>query len=171
MFFWGFPFIFCIGVASFGCNKDSLEVSFDKKNKNTKEEDTATTESFPPDNLPLPNIDVEYEYADLGLPDHFSDPESPYGVVITSDNTPEDNMITNAGAILGRVLFYDRRLSQNNTTSCASCHFQENGFGDPRQFSVGLYGDLTPRHSMPLVNVRYYLTGHMFFSDISNLNT
>jgi cytochrome c peroxidase len=38
------------------------------------------------------------------------------------DNTPIDNPITDAGATLGRVLFYDKTLSVNNTVACASCH-------------------------------------------------
>jgi len=39
-----------------------------------------------------------------------------------NDNTPSDNPITNIGATLGRVLFYDKQLSANNSVSCASCH-------------------------------------------------
>jgi len=35
-----------------------------------------------------------------------------------------DNEITDLGATLGRVLFYDKRLSRNNTISCSSCHNQ-----------------------------------------------
>ena len=162
-------FFLAFGIVSLGCTNSTIEVSFDAKKKDKEQEDTSSTTpskiNYEPYDLPSPNIDIQYEYADLNLPDHFSNPNSPYGVVITSDNTPLDNPSTNAGATLGRVLFYDRRLSQNNTTSCASCHIQEYGFSDPRQFSVGLYGDPTERHSMPLVNVRYYLTGHMFWDE------
>ena len=43
-------------------------------------------------------------------------------------NIPRHNPITDHGATLGRVLFYDRRLSVNNTTACASCHLQEYAF-------------------------------------------
>src|SRR3954469_7805614 len=43
------------------------------------------------------------------------------------DNTPAENLTTNAGDTLGRALFYDKRLSQNNTVSCSSCHQQSKG--------------------------------------------
>ena len=49
-----------------------------------------------------------------------------------SDNTPPHNPTTNQGAALGRVLFYDKQLSKNNTVACASCHSQQRGFADPR---------------------------------------
>ena len=60
--------------------------------------------------------ETPYNYANIVLPEHFSAP----GVRI-ADNTPTDNPITDEGATLGRVLFYDTRLSRNETTSCASC--------------------------------------------------
>ncbi len=72
-----------------------------------------------------------------------------------ADNSPAENPLTNAGAALGRVLFYDTQLSRNNTVSCAACHHQRAGFSDPRQFSVGHEGGLTDRNAMALANVRY----------------
>ncbi len=72
-----------------------------------------------------------------------------------ADNTPADNPITDRGATLGRVLFYDTQLSRNNTVACASCHHQRAGFSDPRQFSVGFEGGRTTRNAMGLANVRY----------------
>lgn len=71
------------------------------------------------------------------------------------DNTPPDNVLTDAGATLGRVLFYDKQLSQNNTIACASCHQQQRAFSDPRQFSVGFEGGYTKRNAMGLANLRY----------------
>lgn len=71
------------------------------------------------------------------------------------DNTPQDNPITDAGAALGRVLFYDRQLSRNNTIACASCHHQQWGFSDPRRFSVGFMGRRTGRNAMGLDNLRF----------------
>src|SRR6476620_4348240 len=68
------------------------------------------------------------------------------------DNTPADNLTTDAGATLGRALFYDARLSQNNTVSCSSCHQQSKGFSDANQFIAGINGQLTGRHSMGLTN-------------------
>ena len=74
---------------------------------------------------------------------------------INKDNTPNNNAITNEGATLGRVLFYDKRLSANNTIACSSCHLQEFGFSDTARLSRGLNGGLTGRHAMRLVNSRF----------------
>jgi cytochrome c peroxidase len=72
---------------------------------------------------------------------------------ITKDNTGA-NTITDKGATLGRVLFYDKNLSVNNTISCASCHKQEFAFSDTAVASKGVNG-FTGRHSMRLVNARF----------------
>lgn len=68
---------------------------------------------------------------------------------------PKDNLTTVEGALLGRFLFYDKKLSVNNSISCASCHVQAHGFSDPRQYSEGAFGQKTRRHSMALVNVAF----------------
>ena len=73
---------------------------------------------------------------------------------ITKDNTTLGNSITNKGATLGRVLFYDKNLSFNNSTSCSSCHQQANSFGDVAVASIGANGT-SARHSMRLVNTRF----------------
>jgi cytochrome c peroxidase len=117
----------------------------------------------PPPNLPKDMFDY-VAYAVTNLPQHYSDPNSPAGNLSSTDNTPPTNPITNAGATLGRVLFYDPFLSANNTTSCGSCHQQQFGFADPRQFSSGFQGGLTTRRSMGLSNAKFYQRGH-FFSD------
>ncbi|MEY4432652.1 MAG: hypothetical protein RLZZ44_782 [Bacteroidota bacterium] len=72
---------------------------------------------------------------------------------ITKDNTA-GNPITDKGATLGRVLFYDKNLSSNNTISCSSCHLQANAFGDDTDASDGVNGTTT-RHAMRLVNSRF----------------
>lgn len=100
------------------------------------------------------------EYANPGLPAHFTAP-----AVAGLDNTPPNNPITNAGATLGRVLFYDKRLSANNTVACASCHLQANGFSDPSPFSQGFAGGLTGRNSMSLANARYFRRGTFFWDE------
>jgi cytochrome c peroxidase len=88
----------------------------------------------------------------------------PKPAYITKDNTPTENRITDAGATLGRVLFYDKKLSSTNTISCGSCHLQAFAFGDTARFSIGIGGKLTKRHSMRLVNARF--SGeHRFFWD------
>jgi cytochrome c peroxidase len=101
-----------------------------------------------------------YRYADLDLPAHFQ-----AEFVRRADNTPDDNPVTDAGATLGRVLFYDTRLSVNNTVSCGSCHVQKNAFVDPKRFSTGFGGKLTDRHAMSLANLRFVPRGRFFWDE------
>ncbi len=106
----------------------------------------------------LPSQPYDYVgYAVEQLPAHFGNGR--FGTLTGADNTPSDNPISNAGATLGRVLFYDKRLSHNNTLSCASCHHQDKGFADSSRFSSGADGDLSTRHSMGLTNARFYENG------------
>ncbi len=104
-----------------------------------------------------------------GTPDNFSNLTLPThllgGPIPGQDNTPVDNPVTDAGATLGRVLFYDKRLSANNTVSCSSCHLQEHGFSDPRPLSTGFEGGFTGRNSMGLASAKYYLRGHFFWDE------
>lgn len=101
-----------------------------------------------------------YNYAAPVLPASFS-----VNPILAEDNTPTNNAITDAGATLGRVLFYDRRLSTNQTVSCASCHQQAAAFSDPRQFSVGFNGSLGTRNAMGLSNARWYQRKHFFWDE------
>ena len=66
---------------------------------------------------------------------------------------PDDNPLTKEGVELGRFLFYEKRLSGDNTMSCATCHMPQNGFSDANQFSVGIDGIAGTRQSMALVNL------------------
>ena len=100
-----------------------------------------------------------YRYANVALPAHFTQAGR------KDDNTPPDNPLSDDGATLGRVLFYDKRLSANNTTSCASCHVQAHAFADPKPFSRGFHGAVTDRRAMPLVNVRYYQRARFFWDE------
>lgn len=81
------------------------------------------------------------------------------------DNTPVSNAVTDAGATLGRVLFYDRQLSANDRISCSSCHVQAFGFADTARLSHGFAGGLTKRHSMALANARFYANGKFFWDE------
>ncbi len=77
---------------------------------------------------------------------------------------PGANTPTAASVVaLGRVLFYDKQLSFNNTVSCASCHQANNAFADPNRFSKGFSDGLTTAHSMRLINLRNYQPGQMFW--------
>jgi cytochrome c peroxidase len=63
------------------------------------------------------------------------------------------NEFTKEKATLGRYLFYDNRLSINNTKACASCHDPKFSFTDNYRKSIGAYGDLTTHNSPPLINL------------------
>ena len=106
----------------------------------------STLPSNTPDLLPL-RLD---NYANIELPEHFLTPE-----LQARDNTPSDNLTTDEGATLGRVLFYDKKLSKNNTISCGSCHIQKNGFSNEKKFGVGINGQKTFTKTLPLDNLRY----------------
>jgi len=89
---------------------------------------------------------------------------------ITKNNSGT-NTITDKGATLGRVLFYDKKLSSNNTISCASCHQQNNAFGDVAIASQGVNGT-TGRHSMRLINNRFAIESKFFWDERAiNLET
>jgi cytochrome c peroxidase len=116
--------------------------------------------------LNLPND--PFDYTSLNLPSHFtaSVQGQPLPTSISGlDNTPTDNPITNDGATLGRVLFYDKKLSANGTVACASCHKQDKGFSDNAILSLGFDGGTTGRHSMTLINSRYYQRGRFFWDE------
>lgn len=83
---------------------------------------------------------------------------------ITRDNTGS-NPITNAKATLGRVLFYDKSLSVDNSISCGSCHKQEFAFSDTAIASKGVLGGLTARHSMRLINARFAAETKFFWDE------
>jgi cytochrome c peroxidase len=104
--------------------------------------------------------ETPYRYADIDLPAHFRTPAA-----MRFDNTPANNPVTDAGATLGRVLFYDTRLSANNTIACASCHLQKNAFVDPNRLSKGFEGKETDRHAPTVVNLRFYPRGRFFWDE------
>jgi len=103
------------------------------------------------------------DYAEVILPASFSAP-----AITAEDDTPATNATTDAGATLGRVLFYDQRLSTNQTIACASCHQQAHGFSDPRALSTGFNGTPGTRHAMGLSNDRWYQRKHFFWDERAN---
>jgi cytochrome c peroxidase len=125
---------------------------------------TVASTTFVVNDPVLPATTLDYT---LSLPSLFTTnagpglPSSINGV----DNTPSSNPMTNAGATLGRVLFYDTYLSSNGTVSCGSCHKAASGFSDPAVLSVGFNGFTTRRHSMTLIHARYYQRGRAFWDE------
>ncbi|MDF1696846.1 MAG: cytochrome c peroxidase [Saprospiraceae bacterium] len=99
--------------------------------------------------------DDEYEIISqkLNLPIEVFEYSSDQNVLI--DDFGEQhipNRRDNHKATLGRVLFYDTKLSINESISCASCHKQDLAFADDVAFSEGFNGELTTRNSLPLGN-------------------
>lgn len=90
--------------------------------------------------------DINPVYVDpykLEYPDYFGNRIS----------IPEDNPTTKQGVFLGRMLFYETKLSSNQTISCASCHQQKLAFTDGKAFSDGINNVPTKRSSMSLANL------------------
>lgn len=98
------------------------------------------------------NLEVEtpVEYFRKLIPSAIKD-----SIYIYSYNKPSAPKIS-----LGRYLFYDNRLSINNTKACASCHDPKFSFTDNYRRSIGAHGDLTQHNAPPLINLIFnrYLT-------------
>lgn len=94
--------------------------------------------------------------------------ETPYSLnllnsTLPSPTLPSDNELTEEKFVLGRMLFYSKLLSSDESINCASCHNQANGFSDPTQFSVGVNGATGSRQSMAIFNLAWHSNG--FFWD------
>lgn len=99
------------------------------------------------------------DYAAPALPRYFD------ATVTALDHSPPPRRADNRVATLGRVLFYDLRLSTNDRVSCASCHQQAFGFTDPMRFSNGISTAATTEfHAMRLGNLRYWRPGSTFWN-------
>jgi len=71
---------------------------------------------------------------------------------------PQDNPLTREKIDLGRKLFFDRRLSPNNTMSCAMCHVPEQGFtSNELGTAIGIEGQTVRRSAPTLYNAAYML--------------
>lgn len=100
------------------------------------------------------------EKINLTIPAYF--PEIKYNL--------KDNYPTKYGVELGRKLFYDGRLSKDNTISCGFCHIQENGFTHHgHRVSHGVEGREGFRNSLPIQNL-IFLNSYMWDGSIEDLN-
>lgn len=103
-------------------------------------------------------ISCRYDKADDGsvAPDNFAG-TTPFNLQIPPFfppmDIPIDNPLTIEGVELGRFLFWEKKLSGDNTQSCGSCHMPEHGFSDPDQFSTGITGQVGNRQAMALMNL------------------
>lgn len=80
-------------------------------------------------------------------------PLLPYELGVPFQVPPADNPTSPARINLGREIFFDKRLSRDNTVSCATCHDPNYGFSDPHAVSVGVEGRKGERNSMTLLNI------------------
>ena len=175
-----FPFlVLFVFLVLPGCSSSAIEVTSTPEPVNIEQPaPTAVAEpeqvesAAPESNTPAANFTDFADAYDLALPSqpfNYANPDLPAHFLtedVTSlDNTPPDNPVTNEGATLGRVLFYDVNLSSNNTTSCASCHKQAYSFADPLRYSAGFTGHQTGRHSPGISNARYYPNGNFFWDE------
>ncbi|MEZ8316985.1 cytochrome-c peroxidase [Vibrio splendidus] len=69
---------------------------------------------------------------------------------------PADNKQTPEKIELGKILFYDGRLSGDTTSPCAGCHIQSQGWGFPDDLSMGYPGTVHWRNSQTIINAAYY---------------
>lgn len=81
---------------------------------------------------------------------------------------PEDNPMTKEKIALGRKLFFDKRLSDDNTLACVDCHLPELAFTDGKIHSNGIRGGVTERNSPSLLNSAY-LPRIMFDGELKTL--
>lgn len=95
----------------------------------------------------------------VGRPPHttaYTLPTPPY---FPQPYLPADNPLTVEGVALGRKLFFEKRLSGNNSQSCASCHRPEAAYSDAgRVVSVGIDGTPGERRALPLFNLAWSRT-------------
>lgn len=82
---------------------------------------------------------------------------------LPSPDLPMDNALTVQGVELGRMLFYEKMLSRDNSQSCASCHRQEHAFTDTTRFSIGVEGLPGTRQAMSVFNMAW--NSNEFFWD------
>jgi cytochrome c peroxidase len=81
----------------------------------------------------------------IAIPSHF--PEITF---------PTGNAFNMERWVLGKKLFYDRRLSVDSTISCASCHKQNNGFADDVSLTPGVFGRAGVTNAPSLANIAYH---------------
>jgi cytochrome c peroxidase len=85
------------------------------------------------------------------------DPETPRGLPALTPNVyvPAANPITKGKLELGKLLYFDPRISKNTTVSCATCHNPEKGWTDNLPASIGIFGQVGGRSAPTVLNTTY----------------
>ncbi|HUT94115.1 MAG TPA: cytochrome c peroxidase [Thermoguttaceae bacterium] len=81
-----------------------------------------------------------------------SKPPPGFDPILWAAFIPEDNALTPQRVALGRKLYFDTRLSDDNSVSCATCHDVTRGFTDQRAVSEGIGGQLGKRNAPTTLN-------------------
>jgi len=102
------------------------------------------------------------ELQNLKLPQDVTQAPTGLDAVVWAALVPDDNQMTPQRVELGRKLYFDTRLSRDNTVSCATCHDVTRGFTDQRATSEGIKGQLGKRNAPTTLNVALLQT---FFWD------
>src|SRR5579872_478995 len=71
---------------------------------------------------------------------------------------PPDNPYSLAKAELGRLLFFDKRISADGSVACASCHVPQHAFAEPSGVSTGIRGQKGRRNALSVLNQAWYAT-------------
>lgn len=86
-------------------------------------------------------------------PQPYNYTDNTYRMVVTNGGDNTGGILqSDAVTTLGRLLFYDPRLSVNNAISCASCHKQQYAFADNAALSTGYQGAKTQRNTPAIIN-------------------
>ena len=123
------------------------------------EDRTVIITAFEGNKPKLPEVPYEYEF---NLPRHLTNVQNRATNGYYVQNPPDTSgipLVTNDGSTLGRVLFYDKKISALENISCGSCHLQSHAFGDDRAVSQGT-DVVTRRNSPTLANLAW--TNHDF---------
>ena len=91
-------------------------------------------------------------------PYDFDYPEN-FEAYLPPISEPQNNITTVEGVELGRLLFFDPRLSEGNVQSCSSCHLPEFSFSDTAQYSLGVDMIAGGRNAMPIINIGWMNDG------------
>ena len=97
-----------------------------------------------PEYWPAPTVDKGVQWNELGLL-----PPVPF---------PEDNPYSAEKVALGKTLFFDTRLSKDNSVACSTCHSPDKGWADGIRLAIGIGGQTGPRNSPTIINTAYYDT-------------
>lgn len=152
-FFTAICFVLLLSGAGCGSDtlKDSAQTGSSPAAKTTPSEKpdavepvaSGSPQSSAPVAVAAPAVDIDL----AGVPALASLPDVP---------VPADNPITDAKVELGRLLFFDPRLSGDVGTSCASCHDPRLGWGDGQAISKGYAGTQHWRNSQTTVNSAFF---------------